>query len=688
LYSQSQYEIQPIPYGKVVSLANSQNFTFWVTTQSIQIDDYKNYPLSIDEPNEIWKQVEVPKDLLLQNFTYSKKFWYRKVFIPQATEAIPLSFRLGEISDRDRVYLNGELIGTHGEFGSEFPQGYDKVRIYDIPPSLIRWNEVNVLLIEVEPFFKTEYGIYRDRLEIGPTIEIRKSFFIENGFQVLILVVYTTVAFYFLLFFVRRRSERENLYFSLFLFGLIAYSFLKTQWKYELPYSFYLTKKTQFLSVFSLAPPFYFFVRNYFKKNVNKSKLFDSFFIIINLSIFLSAIVVLFSNSAELWDQILNYWVQPTWLLYAYGVFRVITISILKKDVDAYFMLGALVLLFVSVLLDSLGGRGILNLPPITTYSFIFFVLSLALVLANRFVNLHNETELLNENLTKFNKASSLFVPFEFLQLLEKKSILDVKLGDQVQKEMSVLFSDIRSFTTLSENMTPKENFDFINSYLSRVGPAIRDHKGFIDKYIGDAIMALFPSDAEDALLAAIEMQSRVSKHNDTRLKRGHQELTIGIGIHTGKLMLGTIGEQERMEGTVISDSVNLASRLEGLTKYYGVGILLSESSIKTIKNLDKYKYRYIDRVKVKGKSEAISIYEFYDSDTSLKQNSKDNFKLEFQKGLDFYYKKDFKTAIEIFSKVYSENQDKVSEIYKYRAEKYSKGIPDDWNGEESIDEK
>ncbi|WP_445240301.1 adenylate/guanylate cyclase domain-containing protein [Microcoleus vaginatus] len=110
---------------------------------------------------------------------------------------------------------------------------------------------------------------------------------------------------------------------------------------------------------------------------------------------------------------------------------------------------------------------------------------------------------------------------------------------------MTVLFSDIRSFTTISEAMTPQENFSFINSYLSRVSPVIRAHQGFIDKYIGDAIMALFPESADDAVRAAVEMQKQVIIYNQDRLRSNYPLIVIGIGLHAGHLMLGTIGERE-----------------------------------------------------------------------------------------------------------------------------------------------
>ncbi len=116
---------------------------------------------------------------------------------------------------------------------------------------------------------------------------------------------------------------------------------------------------------------------------------------------------------------------------------------------------------------------------------------------------------------TRMTEAFARFVPQEFFEHLNKNSVLDIKLGDQTLKEMTILFSDIRAFTSISEGMTPQENFLFINSYLKEVGPIIRDHNGFIDKYIGDAIMALFPRNAEDALKSAIEMQRQIIRFND-----------------------------------------------------------------------------------------------------------------------------------------------------------------------------
>ncbi|MGC8764571.1 MAG: adenylate/guanylate cyclase domain-containing protein [Brevinematia bacterium] len=201
---------------------------------------------------------------------------------------------------------------------------------------------------------------------------------------------------------------------------------------------------------------------------------------------------------------------------------------------------------------------------------------------------------------------------------------------------MTILFSDIRSFTSLSESMTPEENFKFINSYLKRVGPEIRNNNGFIDKYIGDAIMALFPQKVDDALNAAISisMRYKLIEYNQHRKNSNYRPIDIGIGIHDRKLMLGTVGEEKRMEGTVISDAVNLASRLEGLTKLYGVGIIISNYSLERVENKEKYLYRFLDKVCVKGKSTPVEIYEIYNADDDKQKKLKWEQAIEFSKCL------------------------------------------------------
>jgi two-component system sensor histidine kinase ChiS len=270
--------------------------------------------------------------------------------------------------------------------------------------------------------------------------------------------------------------------------------------------------------------------------------------------------------------------------------------------------------------------------------------------------------------LSKINIAYGRFVPREFLEFLERKSIVDVQLGDQVHKDMTILFSDIRSFTTLSENMSPKENFDFLNEYLKRVGPVIRNHNGFIDKYIGDAVMALFPKDPDDALEAAIAMQHQVSLYNAEREAEGYPSIAIGVGLHTGSLMLGTIGEEQRMESTVIADAVNLASRMEGLTKVYGAGILISEQTLSQLNAPENYSHRFLGRVTVKGKKVAVAVFEVYEGDSDSVKKLKTQTLTEFERGVELYEQKQFAQAQLLFESLLKKNeQDKPARLYAER---------------------
>lgn len=209
------------------------------------------------------------------------------------------------------------------------------------------------------------------------------------------------------------------------------------------------------------------------------------------------------------------------------------------------------------------------------------------------------------------------FVPKEFLNFLHKENITEVNLGDQVLQEMTVLFSDIRSFTGFSENNTPQDTIDFLNSYFMSIGPLIRKNNGFIDKYIGDAIMALFPYRVDDAINAALSIMQQLHEFNELRKLSENDPINIGIGIHTGQLMLGTIGESDRIETTVISDAVNIASRLEGLNKKLGTNVLITRESFMKAEDHGKYYVKKIGHVRFRGKKGSIEIVEIITDNNS-----------------------------------------------------------------------
>ncbi|RHX79229.1 7TM diverse intracellular signaling domain-containing protein [Leptospira yasudae] len=355
-------------------------------------------------------------------------------------------------------------------------------------------------------------------------------------------------------------------------------------------------------------------------------------------------------------------------------------VSIFKGYRAARFYLSAWIFLLLGIVTYILKTLTLFPSNFVTEYSIqfgsSFEVLLLSLALADRINILKKEKEEAQKKLienqkealkkqTVMTQSFERFVPKQFLNHLGKDDISDIRLGDQARKEMTIFFSDIRHFTKLSEKMDPKDNFNFLNSYLKRMNPLVIQNGGFVDKFIGDAIMALFPESGEDALRAAIEMQSEVRLYNHHRLKTGYEPIKIGIGIHTGHLMLGTIGTEERMEGTVISDTVNLASRIEGLTKKFDSSILISEKTLQTIPDPTRYKMRLIGRAKVKGKEDEIVIFDVYEGLSQFQIDLRNDTKYEFERGVTNFLLKQFDRAEDSFASVLKiDPTDYAAEIY------------------------
>ncbi len=292
------------------------------------------------------------------------------------------------------------------------------------------------------------------------------------------------------------------------------------------------------------------------------------------------------------------------------------------------------------------------------------------------------ENALSYEKIEKKNIAFKRFVPNEFLSFLDKREIEDIQLGEATEAELSVLFSDIRSFTDMSETMTPEENFKFLNNYLRFIGPVIGRSNGFIDKYIGDAIMALFGGNqstgAQDAVTAAVNLQKTVITYNSYRKKSGYVPIRIGVGINTGKMILGTIGFETRIDSTVIGDTVNLASRLEGLTKKYGVSTTISAFTRNALDHPDAFLLREIDTVQVKGKQEAVTVYEVFDSDEDRLRDAKRETLARYREGIALFKQGKWRDCLPLFKELNQTlPEDKVIGIYEERSRQFLENPPD-----------
>ena len=291
-----------------------------------------------------------------------------------------------------------------------------------------------------------------------------------------------------------------------------------------------------------------------------------------------------------------------------------------------------------------------------------------------------NERE---EAMRRVYEITGKFVPYEFIRSLGHEVITDVKLGDQVEKVVTVLFSDIREYTTLSEKMTPEENFSFVCSFNERIGPIIRQHNGFVNQYLGDAIMAIFPRNAADALAAAVDMQKEVQEFNQIRQLKNNVPIQIGIGMHTGPLIMGITGDKDRLDASTISDTVNTASRIESLTKHYKASIILSEASLEQIAQKENFHLRDLGLVQLKGKRESIKVHECFSDHSKLELHKKLETLSLFNEGVAHYISRSFRLANTAFQEVLAANPGDPTARFFFSKTKQiiEAGIPENMGG-------
>lgn len=280
-------------------------------------------------------------------------------------------------------------------------------------------------------------------------------------------------------------------------------------------------------------------------------------------------------------------------------------------------------------------------------------------------------------------RAQARFVPTPFLETLGRRNIQEVALGDHALGEMSILFSDIRGFTTLVESLTPTQSLAFINTYLGRMEPNITRHGGFVDSYIGDAIMALFRSGPDAGLQAAIGMQHALQQLNLERAEQGLAPVVSGIGLNTGVVMMGTIGAEGRVRCGVIGDPVNVAARVESLTKTYSASILVTGELVERLEHPQHVQMRLIDRVMAKGKVEPLNLYEVLDGDTPPVRAAKLANRERVQLAQEHYRKKEFAHALILFEQCRAEQPlDPLPKLMSDRCKALlTQGVPLDWDG-------
>ena len=267
------------------------------------------------------------------------------------------------------------------------------------------------------------------------------------------------------------------------------------------------------------------------------------------------------------------------------------------------------------------------------------------------------------------------------------KTASDVLRAEVGSKErLTILFTDIRGFTGISEFLDAEKVVKLLNEYLSEMVDVIFKYEGTLDKFIGDSIMAFWGAPlrvsghGRRAVDSAMEMVNRLNGFNERMMAEGFPKLQIGVGIHTGDVILGNIGSEKKLDYTIIGDNVNIASRMEGLTKEYGCSILISEAAYEEVK--DSVPCRIVDMVRMKGKMHPLRIYEPLSRDIAVSGFINDIAEIS-EKGFEFYLKRDWEKAIECYSIILEKiPDDTISKLFISRCISYFHNEPSgDWDG-------
>ncbi|MFT6343946.1 MAG: adenylate cyclase [Paraglaciecola sp.] len=282
------------------------------------------------------------------------------------------------------------------------------------------------------------------------------------------------------------------------------------------------------------------------------------------------------------------------------------------------------------------------------------------------------------------------FVPKQFVDHFAKHGSDSLELGRADEDELAILFSDIRGFTGLSEQMKPQELMNFLNSYFLRMNEPIHKNKGFIDKFIGDAVMALFDrptgtntDKAQDAIRAALDLRYAINLYNQHRANSNYPPINIGIGIHFGPVIIGTVGSDDRMDTTVLGDSVNIAFRLEALAPKYNTDIVISAQTLHQAEAKGVFEYRLLDWVRVKGRKTPIEVYEIIDhQDVNIKKLKLANAKL-IELGLNYRKVQKWELAITHFKQALEINPNDTLAIHHLEqcAKLQNTQLAEDWDG-------
>lgn len=613
---------------------------------------------------------------------------------------VPSGLYLPDIGENWRILLNGNVLKEewYGNDGDSLEAKRAlKSLIVPIDSGILKpgKNEIRIEFkgeSDSNPYIHNDhFGFYHKRnFRISSLEEIYNSS--SEYLDIFLFGIYFIFGFYHVLFFVTRKQDLYYLYFGFFSLLSSIYFYLTSFHIYNKFINYWIGTdteiffRTEVAALIPIVPVFMLFARDFFYKQEGK----------------FWAIRIFCGFSALLF---ITNWILPfKYILINLTAYQILLIpmllyviafsinSIRKKKPDSVKLAIGIGVCTVFGIWDTLDA--ILKIVgihyPFFKIAYSVFILVIISLLVSRYVSLYKESQALNLVISRQRDAFYRFVPSEFISILDRESPVEIKIGDSKEKTMSVFFADLRGYTTVSEKLSPDENIKYLNRYFSGFEDIIFKNAGFVDKYIGDAIMALFSdhseraekqnfNSADNALQSAIDMVRFVHSLNDGN----GVGADLGIGVNTGPLILGTVGSERRIDTTVVGDTVNLASRVQSLTSFYKTKILVTHHSFLRLNLLSDVKAREIDTVIVKGKTQPVILYEVYEADDPESIEWKDRAKTKLNEGIALYKAGQFKPAFSLFRDLYRERPlDSVVRLYAKRTKLFmQQALPNDWDG-------
>lgn len=590
-------------------------------------------------------------------------------------------FRLESVSTAYRFWVNGRLVSSQGQVGVD--------RLQSVPHSATQIgaffaDQARVDLVLQVSNFHHRAGGMRGHITLGLDQQVASMQFFQSGVQAFLTGCLLIMGVYYCIWFAARRRDLSALYFGLFCL-LAALRMSVTNDKIiniYLAIDYEWLMRLEYLSFYFLLPIFLMLFRSLFPDEFPQRVVRAAQWAAIAYGVVVMATpVAVFSHTVRSFQII-------TAITCVFAVIALFLALRHRREGARWFLLSFGVI-FAAFINDAANSMKLVDQGSWTPLAQILFVFIQANILSQRFSKAYARVEALsrdvaaaNTDLQLTNEAVQRFVPYEFLSLLKRSSIREVTRGDSTSMPMDVLFCDLRNFTAIIESLPSQEAFAFINDWLAHMEPHIRKNDGFVNQFLGDCIMALFAGGADQSIKAGVDMLRALDEFNASQAHLPETVIRVGIGINSGPIMLGTIGAANRLASGVVGDAVNVAARVEGITKMYGTPFLISEATLQRVVRPDAFHLRELDTVVAKGKSQPMRIFEVLDALPAAQRAERVATASRYAQGLAAYREGDFRAAEGHFGSCVEQSAtDAPAQLLRARCHALVTEPPGNWNG-------